>query len=132
LDRKAEGELFALCEEHGLGFTAYSPIAAGILAGKYQRGRAPEAGSRLSIWPGAQIPSDKQYDAIDRLAVKAAMRGVSPGALALAWVIAQPFVTASLSGPSRNPEYLRVAREALTIELDEAEWIEIGSWFDED
>ena len=72
---------------------------------------------------------DALGDAIDRLATTARQHGVSTGALALAWVMHQPQVTSLIVGPSRTPEHLRLAREALAVALGESECRRIGDWF---
>src|SRR4051812_29701692 len=51
LDRDAEAEVLPLCAEHGLGFTPFSPLAGGWLTGKYRRGAAAPAGSRMTLRP---------------------------------------------------------------------------------
>jgi len=51
LDRDVEREVLPLCEEHGLGFEAFSPLTGGWLTGKYRRAAAPPAGSRMTLRP---------------------------------------------------------------------------------
>ena len=51
LDRDAEQDVFPVCEEHGLGFTPFSPLAGGWLTGKYRRGEAAPEGSRMTLRP---------------------------------------------------------------------------------
>lgn len=128
LNRRDERELFAVCTEHGLGYTPYSPIAGGVLSGKYTRGRLPPAKSRLAVLPNEPI-SDCTFDAIELLERKAVLRGCSTGALALAWVMSNPRVTAPVCGPAKGAEHLRFVREALAIELNDLEREEIGEWF---
>jgi aryl-alcohol dehydrogenase-like predicted oxidoreductase len=130
IKRDDERDVFLLCQDHKLSVTPYSPMAGGVLSGKYARDQMPPPDSRVAQWPGGHLPSPKQFDAIDRLSKEAAKRGVSTGAMALAWVMAHPLVTALLTGPSRTPPHLKAAREALTIELDEATRREMSSWFD--
>jgi aryl-alcohol dehydrogenase-like predicted oxidoreductase len=125
-----ESDLFALCEEHELGLTPNSPMAGGVLSGKFVRDQLPDPSSRVALWPTGRLPSRKQFDAIDRLSEEASTLGVSTGAMALAWVMAHPPVTGLLTGPLRTPEHLKAAREALTIELDEATRRRISNLFD--
>jgi len=129
LHRSDETRLFGMCTEHGLGFTPFSPLAGGVLTGKYRRGVAPPAGSRLALRPEGRALDAATFDALEKLEALARSRSVSPGALALAWVLRQPAVTAVVVGPSRNAEHLRLAREALAVELDDADEQEIGRWF---
>jgi 1-deoxyxylulose-5-phosphate synthase len=130
MKREDETDVFAICREHDLGLTPYSPMAGGVLTGKYMRDQAPPPRSRLAQWPGSRLPSPKQFDAIAQLSKEAAKRGISTGAMALAWVVAHPLVLAPLVGPSRTSEHLRAAREALTIELDEETRRQISRCFD--
>jgi aryl-alcohol dehydrogenase-like predicted oxidoreductase len=128
--RADETDIFRVCEEFNLGVTPYSPLAGGKLTGKYGRGQPADPDSRLGMWPGSELPSPRQFDAIELLHREGARRGVSPGAMALAWVIAHPLVTAALAGPCRTPEHLEIAREALSINLDSATRDEISRWFE--
>lgn len=130
MKRGDEVGIFPLCQEHKLGLTPYSPMAGGVLSGRYARDQAAPPESRVAQWPGKQLPSPKQFAAIDRLKDAAANRGVTTGAMALAWVIAHPLVTALLTGPSRTPPHLQAAREALTIELGEPTREQLSNWFD--
>ena len=130
IHRKDERDLFLLCAEHNLGLTPFSSIAGGVLSGKYVRDQAPPPNSRLAIRPDGRMPTASQFDAIDRLGKEAAGRGVSAAALALAWVVAHPLVTAAITGPARSAEHLRAARDAQTIELDQASRLEMARWFE--
>jgi aryl-alcohol dehydrogenase-like predicted oxidoreductase len=100
------------------------------LSGKYTRGAPPPADSRLALRPEGHAPSEAFFDAMARFEAEAAKRGCSAGALALAWVLARPGVTAAAAGPSRRPEHLRLAREALQVALDEEAHAAIASWFE--
>jgi 1-deoxyxylulose-5-phosphate synthase len=130
LNRRDERELFQLCEKYGVGYTPFSPIAGGRLSGKYVRDKPPPADSRLALRPDGPAPSHAFFAAVARLEREAARRGCSAGALALAWVMHHPRVTAAICGPARQAEHLRLVREALAIHLDEAARIEIGGWFE--
>lgn len=130
LRRTDEGRMFDLCREHGLGFTPFSPMAGGLLSGKYRRDADPAPDTRLALRPEGMNRSDALFDAIDRLAAAARQRHTSTGSLALAWVMHQSPVTALIAGPSRRPEHLRLAREALDIDLDQSESRAIGHLFD--
>ena len=129
MNRGDEADLFAVCREHGLGLTPYSPVAGGMLAGKYGRDRAAPEGSRLSLRPDGMSLSERDFAAIDKLRRRAERRGVVPGAFALAWVMGHPQVTAPIAGPARSSDHLQFAREALKVRLDEVERDEIAAWF---
>ena len=90
LDREVESEVLPLCAEEGLGFTPFSPLAGGWLTGKYERGAAAPAGSRMTMRPEpyAQfVDDDAVWRGLDGLAAVAAERGTSQAALALAWLL---------------------------------------------
>jgi len=117
LDRDAEAELLPLCTERGLGFTPFSPLAGGWLTGKYRRNEAPPAGSRMTMRPGPyeHLQTDAVFDLLEDLERQAKERGTTMAALALAWLLANPAVTAVIVGP-RTPAQLEAALAALQIE----------------
>jgi aryl-alcohol dehydrogenase-like predicted oxidoreductase len=122
LVQRDEQRMLPLCAECGLGYTPFSPLAGGWLTGKYRRGDTFPAGSRMTRRPDPyyNFLNDGTFDALDRYAAFASQRGSSMAALALAWLLAQPLVTAPIVGP-RRPEHLAPARAALEIQLDDAE-----------
>ncbi len=130
LERGDEAELFPVCARHGLGYTPFSPLAGGLLTGKYRLDRDYPEGSRMSLRPEPYLRhwNAATFAAIDRLAAAAADRGVSAAGLALAWVMSHPRVTAPIVGP-RRPEHFGPVEEALTLDLTAAERDEISSWF---
>jgi aryl-alcohol dehydrogenase-like predicted oxidoreductase len=117
LDRDVEAELLPLCVERGLGFTPFSPLAGGWLTGKYRRNEAPPAGSRMTMRPGPyeHLQTDAVFDLLEGLERQANERGTTMAALALAWLLANPAVTAVIVGP-RTPAHLEPALAALQIE----------------
>jgi len=130
LDRDAEREVLPLCAAEGLGFTPFSPLAGGWLTGKYRRGAALPEGSRMTMRPEPyeHLRADATFDALEGLDRLAAERGSSGVALALAWLLADPRLTAVVVGP-RRPEHLDPALEALANPLTESERDEIGRLF---
>jgi aryl-alcohol dehydrogenase-like predicted oxidoreductase len=130
LDREAEREVLPLCEEHGLAFTPFSPLAGGWLTGKYRRGEAPPEGSRMTMRPEPyeHLRRDEVFDALERFEQLAADRGTTPASLALAWLLADPRVPAVVVGP-RRPEHLAPALEALEHPLTVQERDELGRLF---
>ena len=119
LDRAAEDDVLPLCEEHGLGFTPFSPLAGGWLTGKYRRSEPTPAGSRMAMRPEPyeHLREDRIFDALERLAEAAHGQGTSSAALAIAWLLADPRVTAVIVGP-RRPEHLEPALAALGLAPD--------------
>lgn len=130
LDRGAEREMFPLCADQHIAFTAFSPLAGGWLTGKYRRGAPHPTGSRMTLRPEPYAAFEQQaiYDALDRFVAHAAARGVSPDALALAWALAHPRVDAAILGP-RTPAHLTSALAALAIPLSASEASELAALF---
>lgn len=130
IDRRLEQDMVPFCVEHGIGITPFSPLAGGLLTGKYRRGEVPPEGSRVSLMPAIYngMMSDETMAGLGALDRFAKARGHSMAALSLAWLLAQPHVTAPIVGPRRR-EHLDVAVEALGIELLPGELAEMASFF---
>ena len=120
--RDAESELVPLSLDQGLGILVWSPIAGGLLSGKYRRGVDVPAGSRhLSDWDEPPVPDqDKLYDTIEVLVEIGETHGVSAAQVALAWLIAKPGVTSVIVG-ARTEEQLsdNVAAARLSLGADQ-------------
>jgi aryl-alcohol dehydrogenase-like predicted oxidoreductase len=129
LDRESE-DVLAFCAEQGLGFTPFSPLAGGWLAGRYRRGTPPPPGSRMTTRPEPYLHLDDEtvYQGLDLFAAAAAERGVDMATLACAWLLADPRIAAIVVGP-RRPEHLEPAQAALELELTSAERHELASLF---
>lgn len=131
LSRTQEAEVLPLCARDGIGFTPFSPLAGGWLTGKYRtRDDYPE-GSRMTLRPEpyAALENDRVFAAIDAFEKAAKARGVSMGALAMAWVLSHPQTTAIITGP-RKPEHLDTANAAQDIALSEAERNQLSGLFE--
>jgi 1-deoxyxylulose-5-phosphate synthase len=102
LERGDADTVLPVCETHGLGYTPFSPLAGGWLTGKYRRDSAPPDGSRMTLRPEpyAAYRSDRVFTALETLEAIAADLGCSMAALALAWTMAQPGITAIVIGPN--------------------------------
>ncbi|OFW23217.1 MAG: hypothetical protein A3G21_15370 [Acidobacteria bacterium RIFCSPLOWO2_12_FULL_66_21] len=122
LDRAQEREMFPLCADAGLGFTAFSPLAGGWLTGKYRAGGAYPEGSRMTLRPEPyrQLERAEVFGALDTLADAARARGVEMASLALAWVLHHPRMDAAVIGP-RRPSHIETALAALDIALSDEE-----------
>jgi aryl-alcohol dehydrogenase-like predicted oxidoreductase len=127
LDRGDEEEVLPLCDEHGIAYQAFGPLAGGWLTGKYRRGEPAPAGSRMTMRPEPyrQFEDERVYAGIEALERAAVERGVSVAGLALAWVTSS--VTAVV-GP-RRPKQLEPVRKAASLSLSPAERDELASLF---
>jgi aryl-alcohol dehydrogenase-like predicted oxidoreductase len=103
LARDIEYELLPLCQEEGVGVVPFSPMAAGLLSGKYERGKEPIAGARYSLghWGytyNKPYWNDANFAAIEQLKKIAVGAGLSMSRFALAWVLSNPAITAVSNG----------------------------------
>ncbi len=130
LDRSAEREMFPLCADQHIGFTAFSPLAGGWLTGKYRSQQAFPDGSRMTLRPEPyqHLVTDRVFRGLDGLAAAARARSVSIDALALAWVLHHPQVDAAIVGP-RTPEQLDSALAAIDITLPLSEAAQLAALF---
>ena len=130
LERGDDDGVLEVCAREGLGYTPFSPLAGGWLTGKYRRGEPPPEGSRMTLRPGPyeHLRTDRTFDALEAFDEHARERGTSPAALALAWALSVPQVTAVVIGP-RRPEQLQPALDALELELPRLEREIIGALF---
>jgi aryl-alcohol dehydrogenase-like predicted oxidoreductase len=121
LNRSAEVELLPAARGLGIGTVAYSPLARGVLTGKYPTdGVAPE-GSRAARGDKRMLESEfhpANLAAADRLKKHAMGRGIELGAFAGAWVLANPLITGMIAGP-RTFEQWQSYLHALDIVMDE-------------
>ncbi|WP_246606882.1 aldo/keto reductase [Paractinoplanes toevensis] len=104
--RHVEAEIVPACIDQGVGILVWSPIAGGLLSGKYRRGVQAPAGSRhLSEWSEPPVhDEDKLYDTIE-LAVKIGeSHGVSAARVALAYIVQKPGVTSVIVGARTNDQ----------------------------
>jgi aryl-alcohol dehydrogenase-like predicted oxidoreductase len=121
-ERSAEYELIPLGVDQGLGTLVWSPLAGGLLSGKYRRGQDAPAGSRhLTDWDEPPVyDEDKLYDTIDVLVEVADAHGVSAAQVALAWLLRRPTVSSIVIG-ARTDEQLADNLKAAELTLSDAE-----------
>jgi aryl-alcohol dehydrogenase-like predicted oxidoreductase len=121
-ERSAEYEIVPSAIDQGLGLLIWSPLAGGLLSGKYRRGQPPPPGSRhASEWREPPIyDEDKLYDTIETLVAIADHRGVSAAQVAIAWLLARPGITSVIVG-ARTDEQLTDNLGAATLELTQDE-----------
>jgi aryl-alcohol dehydrogenase-like predicted oxidoreductase len=112
LDRRVERELVPMARTFGIGLIPWSPIAGGLLSGKYRRGEPAPAGSRFADPSSPRRDNrlvDGVFDVVERLDAMAQSRDCTMVQLALAWVMAQPGITSPIVGPrtlEQMDEYL--------------------------
>lgn len=122
LFREIERELLPLVDEEGLGVIPYNPLAGGLLTGKYAPGAKPEDNTRFTLGTAGSMYQDRYWNersfaTVQQLHQLAAEAGVPLATLAVAWVMANPLVTAPLLGASR-PEQLDATLAAADYKLD--------------
>ncbi|MCA2217617.1 aldo/keto reductase [Jidongwangia harbinensis] len=117
-NRDAESELVPLAIDQGLGILVWSPLAGGLLSGKYRRGVEAPAGSRhLSEWSEPPVhDEDRLYDTIETAVRIGQEHGVSAAQVSLAYLLAKPAVTSLIVG-ARTTDQLRDNLGAATLEL---------------
>jgi aryl-alcohol dehydrogenase-like predicted oxidoreductase len=122
LDLTAEREIFPLCADQGLGFTAFSPLAGGWLTGKYQAGKPYPDGSRMTLRPEPyrHLVTEATFSGLAVLAEQARRRDIDMSTLAVAWALHHPQMTAAIIGPRRTSQ-LDAALAALTVTLSSEE-----------
>lgn len=125
--REAENELIPLSIDQGLGVLVWSPLAGGLLSGKYRRGVQPSGTSRqLSDWDEPPVyDRERLYDIVDALVDVAEAHEVSAAQVTLAWLLTRPGVTSVIVG-ARTDEQLadNLAAADLSLSQDELDRIE--------
>jgi aryl-alcohol dehydrogenase-like predicted oxidoreductase len=120
--RDAESELVPVSVDQGLGILVWSPLAGGLLSGKYRRGQDdPEGSRRFEGWDEPPVhDEDKLYDTIETLVEIADGHGVSAAEVALAWTLGRPAVTSLIVG-ARTDEQLAANLRAGELSLSDEE-----------
>jgi aryl-alcohol dehydrogenase-like predicted oxidoreductase len=119
--REAEYELVPIAVDQGCSILVWSPLAGGLLSGKYRRDADTPEGRRLEGWDEPPVyDSEKLYDTIDVLLEIAEGRGVSAAQVALSWLIGRPGVASAIIG-ARTEEQLADNLKAAELELSEDE-----------
>jgi aryl-alcohol dehydrogenase-like predicted oxidoreductase len=125
--REAEYELIPLAVDQGLGVLVWSPLAGGLLSGKYRRDQqAPEGSRHLTDWGEPPVyDGDTLYDTIEALAGIGKERGVSAAQVALAYTLGRPAVTSVVVG-ARTTDQLadNLAAAELTLTAQEREQLD--------
>ncbi|MCA9836555.1 MAG: aldo/keto reductase [Trueperaceae bacterium] len=130
LDRRIERELLPMAQTYGIATIPWSPLAGGLLAGKYQRDAEPPSGSRYENVKANEVQqrryTDQAFDVIEGLEALAKKKGCSLSQFALAWCMQQPGVTSPIIGP-RTMEQLEDNLQALEITITEEDKQEVDA-----
>ncbi len=118
--RDLERELIPMLESEGVGLMVWSPLAGGLLSGKYGREQQGEEGSRRTTFDFPPVNRDRAYDCIDAMRLIAQAHGVSVAQVALAWLLHQPQVTSVIVGARRAEQLAdNLAATNVTLSADE-------------
>lgn len=104
MDRYIEHEIVEVCERYGIGITPFSPLAQGLLTGKYRKGAPLPAGSRATYQADRQINdllTDDNLEKVEQLSALAADLGLAMPVLALAWILRLPTISSVITGASK-------------------------------
>jgi aryl-alcohol dehydrogenase-like predicted oxidoreductase len=133
--RQLEREHVPLCSKFGLGILPWSPLASGLLTGKYRRGQAPPDGSRLAQWKDRYkgFDTERNWSIVEALLEVSGGLGKPPSQVALAWLLARPAVSSVIFGARTVAQLeenlgaaeLDLSKEALA-KLDGASALELG------
>jgi len=123
--RDLERELIPMLRSEGVGLMVWSPLAGGLLSGKYTREGQAEAGSRRTEFDFPPVNKDRAFDCIAAMRPIAQAHGVSVAQVALAWLLHQPQVTSVIVGAKR-PDQLADNIGATKVTLGAADLEKIG------
>ena len=102
MNRLAENEILAACEHYGVGVVPYSPLARGVLTGKYKPGVEPDATTRAGRKDKRMMETEFRAESLEiaqKVAAHARKKGLSPGHFAINWVLNNRIVTSAIGGP---------------------------------
>ncbi len=122
MNRMPEVEVLPACAHYGIGVVPYSPLARGVLTGKYQPGAAPAESTRAGAKDQRMMETEFREHSLvhaQKIKARAEARGMTAGQFAFNWVLANPLVTSVLAGPRTEEhweEYLGGLEHALTSE----------------
>jgi aryl-alcohol dehydrogenase-like predicted oxidoreductase len=121
LDRRIENEIIPMCQEYDLGIICWSPLAQGVLAGRYQDAANIPAGSRGAFKKiyGDRI-TQKGIEVAQELANRAQQKGCSLPQIAVAWILHQPGISGTIIGPRTLGHFVELLLAA-DVHLDESD-----------
>jgi voltage-dependent potassium channel beta subunit len=118
LDRHVESEIIPTCERLGMGLTVWSPLAQGLLTGKYNNGMPSESRGATTNWLKNDLTKEN-IEKVGRLAALASELGISVGQMALAWILRLPQISCVLTGATDSGQ-VEENMKATEIRLDGA------------
>ncbi|ROP59088.1 aryl-alcohol dehydrogenase-like predicted oxidoreductase [Enterobacter sp. BIGb0383] len=118
--RDLERELVPMMQSEGVGLLVWSPLAGGLLSGKYGRDGESETGGRRQTFDFPPVQRDRAFDCVDVMRTIADSKGVSVAQIALAWLLHQPVVSSVIIGAKR-PEQLEDNLASTAVRLSEEE-----------
>ncbi len=104
MDRYIEHEIMGICEKYGIGITPFSPLAQGLLTGKYKKGQPYPEGSRATHQADKQVNdllTDENLDKVAAMEKIAGELGVTMSVLALAWILRKGIISSVITGASK-------------------------------
>jgi len=126
LDRRIENEIIPMCLEYDMGIITWSPLAQGLLAGRYKEGEAlPEDSRAMQKKIYAERITGAGIDIAQKVINRAKENEQLPTALSVSWILHQPAITSVIIGP-RTPEHLEDLVSAKDIRLSPEDLV----WFD--
>ena len=117
LNRGIEREVLPVCQRYGMGAMVWSPLAMGMLTGRYRKGQQQPDSGRAKRFP-RQMSDERRLDAVEQLIPVAQEAGLSLTHMALAFVVAHPAVTSAIVGP-RKMEHLDDLLAGAEVALDD-------------
>ena len=123
MNRQPENEVLPACAHYGIGVATYSPLARGVLVGKYKPGEAPPEDTRAGRKDKRMMETEFREESLaiaQKLKAHAEGRGMTAGDFAVNWVLANPIVTSVIAGP-RTLEQWTAYLGALKHRFDEAD-----------
>ncbi len=125
LHQEPEAEVLPLCEDLGMAFIPYFPLASGLLTGKYRKGEPPPAGSRIAEGRHADLFNGHNLEIVERLIAFSEERGHTILELAFSWLLRKPTVASVIAGATK-PGQVRANAAAANWEFSDAELVEIA------
>ncbi len=128
LYRKVEEEIAPCCEAYNIGIIPWFPLASGFLTGKYRRNEAPPAGTRFDSSPMMykNLFNDADFNKLEKLEAFASQRNCKLAALALAWLLAHPWISTIIPGATKTEQVLANVKAA-ELKLSAADMAELDA-----